>query len=470
MSRKTRQSVLRSKVDSLISAIQNEIDRGELKEGDFLPSELELAEQYSLSKHSVRKALDLLVNQGYVQKIPRIGNKVSCPGANPEITLRLGYYPAMLKQTDLSAMVEMFRSRHPHIQIKLIPIPFKFDDLHLMKHYLQADLIDIAMFNHQSFVESHEADSMERLLEPIESSPDIYPFLLSAFQKGAKQYAVPFTFSPVILAYNKDHFEELDLPEPDSSWTWDHLLQVAEEITKLGKHIGFYYHALSDNRWPIFLLQKNRLAPDSSLSDPAVGDERLRDAVRMSREVLSRQGVTSFLSQSDLEAEQLFGTGKITMIMTTYFGLNFFQDAPFQFDIAPLPALNSSLTLNLVVGLAVSRQCARKEEAKLLVNEFTSFDYQALIRRNTLSIPAMRKAAERGTDASHPPLPSEPSRFTLYREIIQSFRLHSELGLNGEQMNKMRNELMLYWAGISDLEQCCSNLELTLLLEKTGMV
>lgn len=459
MSRKTRQSVLRSKLDSLISAIQYEIDNGKLKDGDFLPSELELAEQHNLSKHSVRKALDLLVRQGYVQKIPRIGNKVSRPGPKPEIVLRVGYYPSMLKQAALSDLVELFQKRFPHIHVELIPIPFKFDDLQLMTHYLESGLIDIAMFNHQSFGELQESNGMERLLEPLSASPDIYPFLLPAFQNGSRLLAVPFAFSPVVLAYNKNHIEELDLPEPDSSWTWDHLLNVAEEITRGGTHIGFYYHALSDNRWPIFLLQNSNDQLPGTKDVFSFGREDTREAVHMSREVLFRQGLTSFLSQSDVEAEQLFRSGKITMIMTTYFGLNFFQDAPFRFDIAPLPALHSSLTLNLVIGLAVSKQCAHLEEAKTLVEEFTSFEYQALIRRNTLSIPAMRKAAERGTDDEHPPLPSEPSRFSLYREIIRSFRLHSDMGLTGEVMQRMRSELMLYWAGLSDLEQCCTNLE-----------
>lgn len=459
MSRKTKQSVWRTKLDEMISGIREEIEAGKLLSGEFLPSEMELADRYEISKHSVRKGLDVLVEQGYVRKIPRIGNKANLPGPKPECILRFGYYPSMMQQADLSGLISLFHERHPHIRVELIPIPFKFDDLHLMKHYLESGMIDVAMFNHQSFSELQESDGNLRILEPLEPLPDLYPFLLPAFQKEERQYAIPFVFSPIVLAYNKDQFEEYDLPEPDSSWTWEDLLRVAKEITRDSNRVGFYYHALSDNRWPIFLLQSGEAPSDKEMSRFEFSRPGVREAIRMSRDVLYGQGLTSFLSQSDLEAEEMFVSGKITMIMTTYFGLNRFRDAAFRFDIAPLPALRSSHTLNLVIGLSVSAKSASKEAARTLVEDLSSFDYQSLIRRRTLSIPALRKAAERGTDAENRPLDSEPSRFPLYREIIRSFRLHSDMGLTGDVLKRMRSELKLYWAGVTDLDTCCRQLE-----------
>lgn len=468
MSRKTRQSVLRAKLDDMVAGIREQIKSGKLNEGDFLPSELELAEQYEISKHSVRKGLDVLVEQGYVLKVPRIGNKVSLPEKKPAVVLRLGYYPSMWKQAALPELVKLYRQRHPDIGVELIPIPFKFDDLHLMHHYLESGLIDVAMFNQLSFGELQDSGLLNELLEPLQPSEDLYPFLLPAFQADGQPRALPLVFSPVVLGYNKDHFAEYDLPEPDSSWTWSDLLRVAADIGRENKRIGFYYHALSDNRWPIFLLQSGEPMPSGEAGHGGFFGAGIRDAIRMSRDVLNDQGLTSLLSQSDGEAEELFRSGKITMIMTTYFGLNLLADAPFRFDIAPLPALRTNDTLNLVIGLAVSAKSPRKEEAKRLVREWTSLDYQSLIRRRTLSIPALKKAAERGAGPDHPPLACEPSRFMLYREIIRSFRLHSDLQLSGEALKRMRGELKLYWAGVTDLDECCSGLEDALAVRPIG--
>lgn len=468
MSRKTKQSVLRAKLDDMITAIREQIASGQLNDGDFLPSELELAERYEISKHSVRKGLDLLVEQGYVLKVPRIGNKAIRPEQKPASVLRLGYYPSMWRQAALSELITLYRQRHPDIGVELIPIPFKFDDLHLMQHYLDSGMIDIAMFNQLSFGELQESGRLKELLEPLEPSEDLYPFLLPAFRVEGLLHALPFVFSPVVLGYNKDHFAEYDLPEPDSSWTWNDLQRVAAEIGRENKRVGFYYHALSDNRWPIFLLQSGEPLSAGDAGPTGFSGSAVREAIRMSRDVLNDQGLTSLLSQSDGEAEELFRNGKITMIMTTYFGLNLFTDAPFRFDIAPLPALRTNHTLNLVVGLAVSAKSAHKEAAKQLVRELTSLDYQSLIRRRTLSIPALKKAAERGADPEHPALACEPSRFMLYREIIRSFRLHSDLQLSGEALQRMRSELKLYWAGVTDLDECCSGLEEALAVRPFG--
>lgn len=459
MSRKTKQSVWRAKLDAMINGIRDDVEGGKRNDGDFLPSELELAEQYGISKHSVRKGLDLLVEQGYVLKIPRIGNKVTRPNQKPATVLRLGYYPSMWRQAALSELVDLYRERHPERGVETIPIPFDFDDPHLMRHYLESGLIDVAMFNQLSFGEVAESGRLKELLEPLEPSSELYPFLLPAFQADGLLHALPLVFSPVVLGYNTDHFRQNDVPEPDSSWTWSELLRVAEQIGRENKRVGFYYHALSDNRWPIFLLQSGEASFAGGGGKPDFASPAVREAIRTSRDVLSEQGLTSFLSQSDKETEELFRSGNITMIMTTYFGLNFFTDVPFRFDIAPLPALQTNHTLNLVVGLAVSAKSACKEEAKQLVYELASLDYQNVIRRRTLSIPAHKKAAERGADPDRPTLPCEPSRFMLYREIIRSFRLHSDLPLSGDDLKRMRGELKLYWAGVIDLDDCCAGLE-----------
>lgn len=468
MSRKTRHSVLRNKLDDMIAGIRNDIESGKLGSGDFLPSELELAEKYDISKHSVRKGLDVLVGQGYVLKIPRVGSKATLPGPKPTTTLRFGYYPSMHKQAGLTGLIKLFHERHPDIQVELIPVPFKFDELHLMKHYLDAGLIDVAMFNHQSFAELEESTGVAGILEPLEPESGIYPFLFKAFQSNNQLFAMPFVFSPVILAYNKDHFSEYDLPEPDSSWSWDELLRVAGEIGRSNNRVGFYYHALSDNRWPVFLLQSGEKLRDGATKGLVFNRPAVREAIRMSRDILVTQGLTSLLSQNNAEAEELFRSGKISIIMTSYFGLNQFHDAPFRFDIAPLPALQSADTLNLVIGLAISSKSIHKEAAKALITELSSLDFQRLVRSSTLSIPAYKRAAESGREPEQASPVTEPPRFPLYREIIRSFRLHSEIGLSGEVLKRMRGELKLYWAGITDLDTCCKNLEEALVTKPVG--
>ncbi|MEY8350384.1 trehalose operon repressor [Bacillus cereus] len=58
-----------SKYEQIYTEISNSIDSRTLQEGCKIPSETELMKQYEASRGTVRKAVDLLQERGYVQKI-----------------------------------------------------------------------------------------------------------------------------------------------------------------------------------------------------------------------------------------------------------------------------------------------------------------------------------------------------------------------------------------------------------------
>lgn len=72
---KSKITISRQIVDDIIKSI----NLGELKEGDCLPGELELASRYKVSRASIREALKVLETYGVVEvssrKLPRIINK-----------------------------------------------------------------------------------------------------------------------------------------------------------------------------------------------------------------------------------------------------------------------------------------------------------------------------------------------------------------------------------------------------------
>lgn len=57
-----------SKYMRIYHAFEEAIEKGNMAEGDKLPTEGEIMEQYKASRDTVRKALNLLVHNGYIQK------------------------------------------------------------------------------------------------------------------------------------------------------------------------------------------------------------------------------------------------------------------------------------------------------------------------------------------------------------------------------------------------------------------
>lgn len=63
---------------SLMEQLKKDIINGQIKPGDKLPSENELSEEYGISRHTVRKALSILANDGYI--VAEHGKGTFCSG------------------------------------------------------------------------------------------------------------------------------------------------------------------------------------------------------------------------------------------------------------------------------------------------------------------------------------------------------------------------------------------------------
>ncbi|SCY69946.1 GntR family transcriptional regulator [Alkaliphilus peptidifermentans] len=70
------------KYKKLIDYIIEYIKNGDLKPNDKIFSELELMDRFNISRHTVRKAFDRLVNEGWLYKVQGKGTFVSYPSAN----------------------------------------------------------------------------------------------------------------------------------------------------------------------------------------------------------------------------------------------------------------------------------------------------------------------------------------------------------------------------------------------------
>ena len=61
--------------DDLLAKIKD----GTYKEGDIIPPEVELAKSYGVSRPTIRQALQILANDGYIEKRKRRGTIVTKP-------------------------------------------------------------------------------------------------------------------------------------------------------------------------------------------------------------------------------------------------------------------------------------------------------------------------------------------------------------------------------------------------------
>ncbi|ULL15015.1 extracellular solute-binding protein [Paenibacillus sp. H1-7] len=457
MQKRNSRKYFRIRLDEMIVTLREEIVSGKYAVGGFLPSESDLEVRFQLSNNSVRKGLDTLVAEGLIEKIARVGNRVKSPRPEHGTILKFGYVRATAELAGMDKLLKAFHELYPHIQVQPVELP-QSSYSRALKEYMEADMVDVAMLNNNNFQDFEEGERTV-LLEPLEKNDELYPFATAPFLQGDSTLVQPFILSPVVLCYNKEHFRESGVPEPDSSWTWRDLFRYGKQLAVLGERFGFYFYLPSRNRWPIFMLQSGETIEADDKGEYHLAASKAVDGLEICRELLEMKDVFPvLLSESDADAEALFLEGKVSVIMTTYFFLNQLKDAGISFDVSPLPGLNNNRTLLIVNGLAVNSRTRHKEAAKLLVRFLTSYESQLLVRQHTLNITAHRRAMEwQGEEFVY-----RPFRFFMYREIIPTFRLIKEMGLSNNQLKEMQRDTMLFLSGLQDRETLCRKLELLL--------
>ncbi|CAI6087653.1 extracellular solute-binding protein [Cohnella sp. JJ-181] len=455
MKTKHSRKTFRIRQDEMSSRLRQEILEGVRKPGDFLPSEKDLADQFGLSNKIVRDVLAELAGEGLIEKKPRIGSVVSARPEPERILLKLGHHGSTIQETALKTQLAAFEALYPHIRVQDVTLPGL--DPEALKPYLEHGLIDVMTLNDAELRAFSESGSAGALL-PLAAEPECYPFLTDALTLDGELLALPLTFSPTILCYNREHFRERGLWEPDSGWGWDELLAAADRLTIPQQRAGFHFSATQRNRLAVFLLQSGAKAERDASGRLRMTGTPMLEGVRLYKEIVTSR-MTPLMSEQDAQfrVEELFAQGKLSMMLTTYYGLNALRHADFAYDIAPLPMLSDPATLVIAIGLAVSRHSPRAAEARLLAEFLTGPVAQSIIRRDTLSLPALRTAAE--TDGEAGEGAYRPSRFNVYREIIPTYRFGVTLGLREREWRRFLHEVMLYMSGLASEAAMCERIE-----------
>src|SRR5690606_31213577 len=134
-------------------------------------------------------------------------------------------------------------------------------------------------------------------------------------------YFAPITFSPIVLAYNRDMFEAANLPSPDISWTREQFLDAAMRLTTGDEHMALQYgfgFSASINRWPFFLLQQGgRCAMPGELFPMEASAIK---ALTFVFDLFFKYKVSPTAAIGrDYVIEELFREGKLGMILTSYY-------------------------------------------------------------------------------------------------------------------------------------------------------
>ncbi len=205
---------------------------------------------------------------------------------------------------------------------------------------------------------------------------------VQAFSLDGVKYGMPYSYSTVVLIYNKDLFDQAGVSYPTADWTWADADAAALKIKALGddyygliQPISTYEFFKVVKQYNGGLLNDDNTAFTVNRAENVQALQRLVDNVQVSNICPSTE------QRGSLDEWGVFKLGKTGMIVTGIWAFpSFTTDCAFNWDIAVEPGAASKATHYFANGLAVSADSKNAEAAYKWIEFLATSEQVAQLR------------------------------------------------------------------------------------------
>lgn len=296
-------------------------------------------------------------------------------------------------------VIEAFEAAHPEIQVEVQHAPWSSYFDRLQTQMAGGTAPDVMFINN---VPSYAARGVLEPLDPyIEESgfnaDAYYPDLRRIFSHDGQTYGFARDNDTTVLFYNKDLFDAAGVAYPDDTWDWAQLREAAAALTtKDGRGRTVQYGlALEKNKYPLWVYQNGGTVFDDALAatDFRMDEPAAVEAIGFVAELILEDGsVPSFDAMQQLgDTTQLFSTGRVAMVMTNAARVPTFMEAPFSWDVAPLPTGPDGTRANTAggAGYVMSSTSPNKDAAWTFLQFLAGPEGQSIFASTGLAVPAL---------------------------------------------------------------------------------
>ena len=440
--------------------IRTQILSGFLKPGQFLLPEKELCQVYSISRNSLRQALDLLTNEGMLVKMVGRGTMVAkdldIGQRDANILNIVCSFGTSFVSKALPILIEKFKVHYPNVQ-------FRRFDTEMSSGDIVKDLSSLGI--HADIVITGDSDMQRLDLDLFTPLEDIIPEqdlsqskLMQAFSHNNQQYAVPLSYSPIFLACNPQLFAFHGLDLPQGGWNWDNFVEAAKQMTRdsngdgLNDIYGFGF-STSIFRWPV-LARKYSYSLKQDI-DGNLNTEGLSEFLTFIQQLINKDGICPNMLMNDWAMlSQLFDEGRIGMLLSSTLATNM-RNERLPVTIIPIPENPETDKGNLAiaVGLMIPKVSGNSNLAK----QFAQFAISSEVQRH---------------------MASETKFLSIYSQVNRALWTEQELkalGLNEDNNNQfyfmnevlpdpnieelIAKEMGRFWAGFETPDEVIARLK-----------
>ena len=260
-------------------------------------------------------------------------------------------------EENLATIVAAFEEENPGITVEVTTLPYADYGTALQTDLAAGSVADVFDIEYANYA-AYQANGV---LAPLEvSNPEAYrPSLLEAYSTDGTSYALPSSFSTVVMFYNADLFDAAGLEYPTADWTWEDERAAAEAITDeaagvWGSHqpVSFYeYYKVLEQNGESFLNDDGTAVAFNTPGGIEAAEWLVGKSGTVMPTIEQGQGTPDFDTN-------LFLEGKLGMLHTGIWMFGAFADAPFAWDIAVEPGNTeqASAVFSNAVGVSASSE------------------------------------------------------------------------------------------------------------------
>jgi multiple sugar transport system substrate-binding protein len=158
-------------------------------------------------------------------------------GAAGRTTLTVSNWADWSEQRLEDAYVHTFSRAHPGVSVTMEAVTngpeYRDRILTSIAAGAPPDVVQLDNIDIPAFVNAGVLVDLAPYLERVGLSFSRFePRVLAIFRRGAALYAIPKDFTPMVIAYNKDLFDQAGVPYPSPDWTWEEFVAAAKRLTR----------------------------------------------------------------------------------------------------------------------------------------------------------------------------------------------------------------------------------------------
>lgn len=262
---------------------------------------------------------------------------------------------------DLNAIVTAFEKANPKIKIAVETAPYADYFTKLQTAIAGGTAPDTFELDYGNFVTYAEGGSLADLAGPAKSDSGWDPSKLNsaalqAFYHDGTQYALPESFSTVLLFFNKKLFDAKHLAYPTADWTWADETAAATKLTDKSKGIYGEFQPVTFNE---FYKAVDQAGGSFLSADGKKATFNSPQGVAAAKWLIDKPGTTmptlKEIGNTPNFDTNLFTSGKLAMWINGNWQFDALKNVPFDWDVVVEPGDTQKASAVFENAVAISK-------------------------------------------------------------------------------------------------------------------